>query len=136
MLPKFIVINPGSCGLPLDCIRDGLPYPILDLPEGGGAAVEERRGDFRKEEYISFLLQSEQFVQANVWSQIIIEELRTGREHMFYFLEFVEKYAMEIGDTRRPFSVPTWEKAFALWKNQGVISDSEDKALGYGKESD
>ena len=55
---------------------------------------------------------------------------------MFYFLEFVEKYAMEIGDTRRPFSVPTWEKAFALWKNQGVISDSEDKALGYGKESD
>jgi len=98
--------------------------------------VEERRVDFRKEEYISFLLQSEQFVQANVWSQIIIEELRTGREHMFYFLEFVEKYAMEIGDARRPFSVPTWEKAFALWKNQGVISDSEDKALGYGKESD
>lgn len=133
---RKILINPRSCGLPLDCIRDGLPYTILDLPEGGSAAVEERRVDFRKDEYISFLLQSEQFVQAKVWSQIIIEELWTAREHMRFFLGFVEKYATEIGDTRRPFSVPTWEKAFELWKKQGGISDSEDRAPGYGKESD
>ena len=71
-------------------------------------------------------------------TQSVLEELLEAcyAEGTEEFLEFVEKYAMEIGDTRRPFSVPTWEKAFALWKNQGVISDSEDKALGYGKESD
>lgn len=38
---------------------------------------------------------------------------------MLFFLECVEKYATEIGDTRQPFSVPTWEKAFELWKKQG-----------------
>lgn len=55
---------------------------------------------------------------------------------MLFFLECVEKYATEIGDTRQPFSVPTWEKAFELWKKQGGISNSEDRVPGYGKESD
>lgn len=115
---RKILINPGSCGLPMDCIRDGVPYTLLDLPEEGDFVVEERRVNFRKEEYISSLLRSDQFVEANVWSRIIVEELRMRRERMLSFLNYAEEYATEIGDDRRPFSVSTWEKAFELWKKQ------------------
>ena len=34
---------------------------------------------------------------------------------MTFFLEFVEQYAQEIGDTRWPFSVETWENAYEIW---------------------
>lgn len=113
---KKILLNPGSCGLPLDCIKDGVPYTILDVSERKAIAVDERRVDFQKEKYIASLLQSEQFEQANIWSRIIIEELRTNREHMLSFLEYVGSYAEKIGDARRPFSLSTWEKAFESWQ--------------------
>ena len=102
--------------MPLDCIRDGVPYTILNLSESGETAVEERRVDFGKEKYIESLMQSRQFEQVNVWSQIVIEELWTAREHLFFFLKYAEEYAAEIGDTRRPFSASTWERAFEQWK--------------------
>ncbi len=35
---------------------------------------------------------------------------------MRFFLNYVENYAGEIGDTKRPYSVSTWEKAFELWQ--------------------
>ncbi|MDE5699423.1 MAG: metallophosphatase family protein [Lachnospiraceae bacterium] len=111
-----ILINPGSCGLPLDCIDAGIPYTILDISDSE-IVVEEKRAAFNMDEYIEMLRHSDQFIKANVWSKIIIRELRTRREYMFSFLAFVEKYAVETGDSRRPFSVSTWEKAYELWNN-------------------
>lgn len=67
------------------------------------------------ERYIDILIKSDQFIKANIWSKVIIRELRTAREHLFFFLRFVEKYAEEIDDERRPFALDTWEKAFDLW---------------------
>lgn len=69
------------------------------------------------EEYIEILWKSEQFIKANVWSKVIIRELKTKREHMFLFLGFAEEYAIKIGDNQRPFSISTWEKAYELWEN-------------------
>ena len=117
---KKILINPGSCGLPLDCIDTGIPYTILDISNSDHLIVEERRVPFpfNMDEYIETIQKSEQYAKANVWSKVIIKELRTKREHLFFFLRFVEKYAAEIGDDRRPFSVSTWEKAYELWERQ------------------
>ena len=111
---KKILINPGSCGLPLDCVERGMPYTILDISDSGNIQVEERRVPFDKEEYIDFLLESEQFDKARVWTRIIAKELKTNREQITFFLKYVEDYATEIGDKQRPFSVSTWERAFAL----------------------
>lgn len=114
---KIVFINPGSCGLPLDCTVDvGIPYTILDISDDGTVVVEERRIPFDVDEYIEVLRHSDQFVKANVWSKVIIKELKTRREYMFSFLEFAEEYAVQTGDVQRPFSVPTWEKAYELWK--------------------
>lgn len=115
---KTILINPGSCGLPLDGIIGSFPYTILDISDTGNIVVEEKRISFDIEEYIDILTNSDQFVKANVWSNIIIHELRTAREHLSYFLNFAEKYAEKIGDKRRPFMLDTWEKAYELWVKQ------------------
>lgn len=113
---KKILLNPGSCGLPLDCIKEGVPYTILAVTEEGNVVIEERRAAFDKEKYITLFRQSEQFQKAAVWSNIIVKELETTREHMRFFLNYVENYAGKIGDTKRPYSVSTWEKAFELWQ--------------------
>lgn len=111
-----MLINPGSCGLPLDCNDEGAPYTILEISDKQNVTVEERRVSFDQNKYIEEFLQSDQFVNANVWSKVILKELRTNREHLAFFLRFVEKYAKEIGDERRPFSVSTWEQAYELWQ--------------------
>ena len=116
---KTVLINPGSCGLPLDGITGSIPYTILDVSDTGNIIVEEKRVPFDMDDYIKILMKSDQFLKANVWSKIIIEELRTCREHMFFFLKFVEQYAEKNGDMRRPFALDTWENAYELWVKQG-----------------
>lgn len=116
---KKIFINPGSCGLPLDCIDGGIPYTILDISDKEDILVEERRVPFPVDEYIEILLQSDQYARANVWTKVIVKEWKTRREHTFFFLRFAEEYAARIGDVRRPFAVSTWEEAYALWEAAG-----------------
>ena len=104
--------------MPLDGVIGSIPYTILDISDDGNIIVEEKRIPFDMEAYIDALMKSDQFVEANVWSNIIIQELRTAREHLFYFLRFVEKYAEKIDDKRRPFMIDTWVKAYELWLEQ------------------
>ncbi len=114
---RKILINPGSCGLPLDCMDLGIPYTILDVSDNDAIVVEERRVPFRVDEYIDTLRQSDQFIEAAVWSKVIMKELKTKREYLYFFLRFVEGYAVQIGDRQRPFGVSTWEKAYELWED-------------------
>lgn len=115
---KKLLINPGSCGLPLDCVEDGVPYTILDISDKGALHAEERRVCFDKEAHIKCLLNSDQYDKARVWTKVIVQEWKTNREHMTFFLNFADEYAAKIGDQKRPFSVSTWEQAYALWANE------------------
>jgi predicted phosphodiesterase len=110
-----LLVNPGSCGLPLDGIGDSAPYTVLEITEDGLARIEEKRVPFDKEAYIRTLRQSGQFREAGVWSRVILRELAKSREHIHYFLAFTEQYARETGDERRPYARDTWEKAYELW---------------------
>ena len=112
------LVNPGSCGLPLDGLRDSVPYTLLEITDGGRVEIEEKRVPFDKQAYIRDMTRTEQFREANVWSRVIMRELAFAREHIYYFLHFTEGYAKEIGDDRRPYCVETWEKAFKLWNEQ------------------
>ena len=115
---EILLINPGSCGIALDGIRDGIPYTILEISDDGRIAYEERRVPFDKNAYIRELMQTGQYREANVWTRVIIREQETALEHMYFFLAFVEQYAKEIGDDRRPFTLETWEKAYEIWQRQ------------------
>ena len=113
---KIFLVNPGSCGLPLDGVTGTIPYTILDISDAGKVTVEKCRIPFDTEEYIEVLKTTTQYSEANVWSKVIIKELRSAKEHLTFFLQFANKYAEEINDTRRPLAVDTWEKAFELWE--------------------
>ena len=114
----IFLVNPGSCGLPLDGIRDSVPYTVLEITESGDVKIEEKRIPFDKAAYISAVRQTGQYREAGVWTRVIMRELAAAQEHVFFFLSFAEQYANEIQDSRRPFSLETWEKAFEIWDRQ------------------
>ena len=115
---KVYLINPGSCGIPLDGIKGSLPYTVLEITDSGEVHIEEKRVPFDKAAYIRSVTQTGQYREANVWSRVIFRDLSAATEHMYYFLSFVEQYAKEIGDSRRPYALETWEKAFEIWDQQ------------------
>lgn len=112
------LVNPGSCGLPLDGIRNSIPYSIITISAEGEVSVEQIRIPFNMERYAESIKRSDQYKCANVWSKIIIKELLTSREHLTFFLRYVKAYAERIGDERRPFSLETWETAYEKWSNE------------------
>ena len=112
---NVFLVNPGSCGLPLDFIQDSVPYTVLSISEDGAVSIEEVRVPFNKQGYAEVLRNSEQFREARVWTKVITKEWLKTREHMTFFLEFAEQYAQGIGDARRPFAVETWENAYDIW---------------------
>lgn len=114
----LLLINPGSCGLPLDGIKNSIPYSVINISEDGHIGSEEIRLPFDKTEYVERLKKTTQYTEANVWSKVIVKELLTAREQLAFFLPFTEQYANKIGDPVRPFCVDTWEKAYEEWKKQ------------------
>lgn len=112
---NHLFVNPGSCGLPLDCEEFGAPYTLLTV-ENGEALVEERRVQYSFGELVEQVKASGQYKEARVWSEVIFKELEFSRDKIFRFLEFVEAYANRIGDERRPFAKETWEEAYQEWK--------------------
>ena len=109
------LINPGSCGLPLDGILNTVPYTMIDIAESRTVQVNEIRVPFDKQQYAELLKTTSQFSEANIWSRVILRELLTAREHMTFFLQHAEQYARKIGDPERPYTLDTWEKAYADW---------------------
>lgn len=118
---EIYLINPGSCGLPLDCIKNTLPYTILTISDQGEVLIEEQRVPFDIKGYVEKIKQTSQYTEAGVWTKVIIKELLNAREHLAFFLKFAEKYADKIGDDIRPFTVDTWEKAYAEWEDKGFV---------------
>jgi len=109
-----ILVNPGSCGLPLDCWAFGAAYSLLTI-EDGLVSVEERRIPYDAEELIAQAKSTGQYAAARVWTEIIFSEWRTVREKVYQFLHHCERYAERIGDPRRPYAKDTWEVAYAEW---------------------
>ncbi len=113
-----LFINPGSCGMALDCCEFGAPYTLLTV-KNGAYTVEERRVSYDIEKLIEAVKQTEQYKAARVWSDVIFTEWRSCRERMLFFLMHVEQYAQKIGDPRRPFMPDTWEAGFEDWLANG-----------------
>ncbi len=121
------LVNPGSCGIPLDGIREGVPYTVLEITKSGQVSIEELRVPFDREAYTGELLRSGQCREARVWSLLIAREVASAREHIYYFLAFAEQYAKETGDERRPYATDTWEKAYETWIRKQETEKNPEK---------
>lgn len=114
---KKLLMNPGSCGLPLDGVRDTVPYGLIEIRPDGTWNAQSLRIPFDMKAAARAVGDSTQFTEANVWSRIIQQELTTALEHVTFFLRFAEEYAQRIGDSRRPYAEDTWEAAYRAWEH-------------------
>lgn len=112
---RKVLINPGACGLPVDCVAEGIPYTILEITDTCGVSLEEKRVPFDMDGYLALFRKSIQFREVPVWSRLIMKQLETRKEYISLFLQYMEEYAGKMGETRRPFPLPVWEKGFELW---------------------
>lgn len=108
-----LLINPGSCGLALDR-AGGAPYTILDI-SAGNVSVEERRVKYDAGALVRALYASDLYKSAPIWCENTMDELMTNWSHVETLFENVEKYANEVGDTQRPYTLDTWTRAFERW---------------------
>ena len=102
--------------------RDGQnTWPALtwgDWDNDGKYEVYEHRVEYDIERNIKIIKNSELYKQAEVWSDILIMELITGKEYIYFFLNFIEKYANDINDDVRPYMKDTWENGYFEWIRQ------------------
>ncbi len=115
---EIYFINPGSCGLPLDGIVNTVPYTIFEISDDGAVSVEQCRVPFDVDNYIEGVKKTTQYVEAAVWTKVMLREIKHEKEQILFFLKFVDDYAKSINDSRRPYALDTWEKAYELWSAQ------------------
>jgi predicted phosphodiesterase len=104
-----LFINAGSCGMPLD-FDTRAPYTMLELTVNGWR-VEERRVPYDVDGVIKTLMSSVLYKNAEIWSRIMIKQLRTGRDYISRFLCHVEALAQEKSFPTRPVSNKIWREA-------------------------
>ena len=109
------LVNPGSCGMPLDGGNFAACYTLLTI-ENGSVSVEERRIPYDVEALIAQVKATGQYAAARIWSETIFAEWRTRREKVASLLYYAEEYANRIGDPRRPFAKDTWQAAYEEWR--------------------
>lgn len=110
---NMLFINPGSCGLPLDG-DSAAPYTIFD--EAGDVTVLERRVPYDVEAFAANIINSSLYSEAAAWCDMAERERLTAFEHVEFFLRFVESYANETGDHKRPYSEETWLGAYNAFR--------------------
>ncbi|MCL2812839.1 MAG: metallophosphatase family protein [Clostridia bacterium] len=111
-----LFINPGSCGMPLD-FDGGAPYTILEQT-GPHWQVIQRRVPYDTEAAIEALRFSSLFAQAEIWSRIMIRQLRTGTDIINPFIHHAQGLARKRGCPVHPISNDLWWEAaatFELW---------------------
>lgn len=113
-----LLINPGSCGLPLD-FNTSAPYTILDT---NNLSVIERRVQYNTKIPVQLLKESDFYNVAPFWNELSISEFENARVTVLLFLEFVEELAAKRNDKRRPYSNELWLEAISLYKNKTHLS--------------
>jgi predicted phosphodiesterase len=109
----ILLINPGSCGLPLDFNCDA-SYGILEW-RGNSYIAALKRVKYDVNTTIKHTNNSGYANEVRAWSGIITKELETAREQAIPFIRFAEKHARDNQDMVRPFCAETWYSAYEEW---------------------
>lgn len=108
-LGPCLLLNPGSCGRPLDGCTDAA-YTLLDW-DGSDWQVEELRVPYDREGTVRALRESALYAAAPVWGELLCLDMQDGRNHLFPFLDEVEALAQALGDEARPYADRVWLQA-------------------------
>ena len=84
-----LLLNPGSCGLPLDH-RRGAPYTLLDY-EAGRFTAEERRVPYDVDSFLREVRQSPEYEKAAGWNQLNLWQLCAARDYNRVFFQMLQE---------------------------------------------
>ena len=110
-----VIINPGSCGLPLDCDKRAA-YTILEL-DGNSVDILERRIPYNINDSICYTMESGLYINAKTWCEIIFDQLNLAKDEITFFFRHVETTAKRKNDNSRPYSNTVWNEAAKSWKS-------------------
>jgi len=116
-----LFVNPGSCGMPLDFGMEA-PYTIL-AQSGDRWQVTERRVPYDAEATIGTLRSSSLFAQAEIWSRIMIKQLRAGGDYITHFLRHAQALALERKCPTHPINNEIWRDAAATFERVNLWED-------------
>lgn len=105
-----ILINAGSCGLPLDA-KTTAPYTILDI-NSNAITVEEHRVAYSIQNLVDEFKQSILYESAKGWSDIVIEELKSAKDEITFFFRYVRGVDK---NQSWPIDNEIWDKAIECW---------------------
>ncbi len=111
-----LIINPGSCGIPLDFIPKAA-YTILEVKDGG-FNVFEKRVAYDIEGTINLVKKSHFYGVSKIWSDLVFLALRSGRDYFSIFFEIARKIAAAKNETGSFFSNSTWQEARKEFDNR------------------
>ena len=112
---KKIIINPGSCGLPLDYDKRAA-YTILEFDDSY-INIFERRVPYNFSDSICYTMNSKLYLNANAWCDIIFDQLNLAKDEITFFFRHVESTAKKKKNYSRPYSNVVWNEAANTWKS-------------------
>jgi predicted phosphodiesterase len=119
-----LIINPGSCGLPLDFNTDAA-YTILEITDGGLNGLKlnviEKRVKYDIEYAANQLKKSALYEKGRAWSELMLLSLTTGRDYSRMFFNTAREIALSKNEPAAThFSNATWNEAYEVFINSCV----------------
>ncbi|MCL2773462.1 MAG: metallophosphoesterase family protein [Oscillospiraceae bacterium] len=114
-----LIINPGSCGLPLD-FNTAAPYTILEITDCG-FDVTEKRVEYDVESVINESKKSLLYEKSVIYSEIVYLSLKEGREYIAILFEIARQIAASKNEQGAAgFSNSTWDEAYEVFKSRKI----------------
>lgn len=106
-----LLLNPGSCGMPLD-FQTTAAYSLIEY-NSGRWQICERRVPYDVALCIRALRESDLYKAAPDFSEVITEQLQSAMERVSFLISLAENFAIEAGEDGKaqPFSNEVWIKA-------------------------
>jgi putative phosphoesterase len=108
-----LLINAGSCGLPLD-YRNTAAYTIMDIKDNR-ISVMERRVDYDIDQLITSVKSSELYNEAKGWCDIILNEIYTAKDNVTFFFDHACEIAKNVKNETWPLDNKIWKEAIKSW---------------------
>jgi predicted phosphodiesterase len=113
-----LVINPGSCGQPLD-YNSKAAYTILEDTENG-LNIYEKRIEYNIEETINISKKSTVYEKSKVWCELVFSALLTGKDSFSEFFELAHNLALEKNEHGHFFNNETWNLAGKIFFERDI----------------
>jgi len=104
-----LMLNAGSCGLPLDGGVGGAYTILEDTPQG--LKVEERRVWYDIEPIIEKAKKSLCYEKGKIWMELVFMAMRDNQDGFGIFFELAQRLAEEAGESGNHYSNETWNRA-------------------------